>query len=71
MTDQPPKLGDAVTIVMRESGVESLVQHVARLRGKPCGCKKRQEALNEFQDRITERIDRIYRRKPKKHEQVP
>lgn len=39
-------LGDAVAKVTRATGIQAAAKVVAKLRGKPCGCGKRQDALN-------------------------
>lgn len=41
-------LGDAVAKVTRATGIQAAANVVAKLRGKPCGCPKRQDALNEM-----------------------
>ena len=41
-------IGDVVASVLRVTGVKAVVEGIARRRGKPCGCKKRQEKLNEL-----------------------
>lgn len=41
-------LGDVVEAVTEATGIKSAVERRARRTGKPCGCKKRKEALNRM-----------------------
>lgn len=41
-------LGDVVEAVAEVTGIKSAVERRARRTGKPCGCKKRKEALNRM-----------------------
>ena len=40
-------LGDVVAHVARVSGIQAAAKMVERITGKPCGCGKRQDKLNE------------------------
>jgi hypothetical protein len=41
-------LGDTLARLFERTGVGALAKRYERLRGKPCGCKKRQAALNRL-----------------------
>ncbi len=40
-------LGDTVEKITKATGIKKVVEHVAKKTGKPCGCKKRKDALNK------------------------
>ena len=40
-------LGDSVANFTKKTGINAAVQAVSRAIGKPCGCGKRQQVLNE------------------------
>ena len=44
---KPRGLGDTVRLVTEVTGGAKLVDKVSKVTGKPCGCKNRQEKLNE------------------------
>lgn len=45
----PKGLGDTIATVTRVTGIKKVVHAVTRTVGiKDCGCKKRQEKLNEL-----------------------
>jgi len=46
-----PGLGDLVEKMLTAVGITK--QRVAKITGKPCGCQKRQEALNRLGRKIT------------------
>ena len=50
-------LGDVVAKVTRATGVQRVAKAVAKVRGKPCGCGKRQDALNEMLPFRTVEVD--------------
>lgn len=39
-------LGDTIAKVTKATGVKKVVERVSKATGKDCGCKKRQENLN-------------------------
>lgn len=41
-------LGDAIEAVTEATGVKAVVEKVAKVTGKDCGCKKRRDKLNEM-----------------------
>ena len=41
-------LGDVVEVLTEATGVKGVAEAVAKKTGKPCGCKKRKEALNKM-----------------------
>ena len=45
---QPLGLGDLVASALQSLGITKLVEARAERTGKPCGCKKRKEALNKI-----------------------
>jgi len=40
-------LGDSIANFTKKTGINSAVQAVSKAMGKPCGCAKRQQILNE------------------------
>ena len=44
---KPRGLGDTIERVAKATGVSKVADTVAKVTGKPCGCKKRKEALNK------------------------
>jgi len=46
-----PGLGDLVEKMLTAVGITK--QRVAKITGKPCGCQKRQEALNQLGRKLT------------------
>lgn len=40
-------LGDSIANFTKKTGINSAVQAVSKVFNKPCGCAKRQEALNK------------------------
>lgn len=40
-------LGDVIEIATKAIGIKSVVDRVAKVTGKDCGCKKRKELLNK------------------------
>ena len=43
----PPRgAGDVIHAIARSTGAASIVKAVERVTGKPCGCQKRREQLN-------------------------
>lgn len=40
-------LGDSIANFTKKTGINSAVQAVSKVLGKPCGCAQRQEALNK------------------------
>lgn len=46
----PRGLGDMVAAGLSAAGITK--ERVSRLLGKPCGCKKRQDALNKLGKRL-------------------
>jgi len=49
-------LGDKVHKVMRVSGVHQITEAIMNKAGKDCGCKKRQEDLNRFSNKIVDKL---------------
>ena len=49
-------LGDKVHHVMRVSGVHQMTEAIMKKTGKDCGCKKRQEQLNKFSNRVVDNL---------------
>jgi len=50
-------LGDAIANVMDKTGVTKVVETAANAVGvKDCGCKKRQQQLNDLQTRVTNKF---------------
>ncbi len=49
-------LGDKVHKVMRVSGVHQITEAIMNKAGKDCGCKKRQENLNRFSNKIVDKL---------------
>jgi hypothetical protein len=47
-TRNPRYLGDVLTALLEKTGVAPVVRAVEKVTGKDCGCKKRQQALNEW-----------------------
>ena len=41
-------LGDVVEKVTRATGIQRVAKAVAKATGRPCGCAKRQDALNDL-----------------------
>jgi hypothetical protein len=40
-------LGDTIEKITKATGVKMVVDKIASVTGKDCGCKKRQDALNK------------------------
>jgi hypothetical protein len=40
-------LGDTIEKITTATGIKKVVEAVAKVTGKPCGCSKRKEKLNE------------------------
>jgi|TARA_B100000780_G_scaffold274408_1_gene239392 hypothetical protein len=40
-------LGDTIEKITTATGIKRVVEAVASVTGKPCGCSKRKEKLNE------------------------
>ena len=40
-------LGDSIANFTKKTGIKAAVQRIASGLNKPCGCRKRQEALNK------------------------
>ena len=40
-------LGDTIEKFTKATGIKKVVEEVSKKTGKPCGCKKRKEALNK------------------------
>tara|TARA_R110000803_G_scaffold46013_4_gene96643 strand:+ start:455 stop:610 length:156 start_codon:yes stop_codon:yes gene_type:complete len=40
-------LGDTIEKITTATGIKKVVEAVAKVTGKPCGCSKRKENLNE------------------------
>jgi hypothetical protein len=49
-------LGDKVHHVMKASGIHQMTEAMMRKTGKDCGCKKRQEQLNKFSNRVVDNL---------------
>lgn len=48
-TTQPSKgLGDTIAKITDVTGIKAIVEKVSETLGKDCGCKGRQEKLNEL-----------------------
>jgi hypothetical protein len=41
-------LGDTIAKFTHATGIDVIADKIAQVRGKPCGCRKRQEVLNKF-----------------------
>ena len=41
-------LGDTVAKITKATGIKKVVDTVAKVTGKDCGCNKRQETLNRL-----------------------
>lgn len=54
------QLGDAIEKVTKATGIKAIVKHLV---GEDCGCEERKEALNEWGEKITNRITNLLRRK--------
>ena len=48
-------IGDLVEYVARRTGIKSIVNRRAAKTGKPCGCQKRKDQLNNFTDKYLRR----------------
>lgn len=44
---KPRGLGDTIERVAQVTGVSKVVDKISKVTRKPCGCKKRKEALNK------------------------
>jgi hypothetical protein len=47
-------LGDTIEKITTATGIKKVVETVAKVTGKPCGCKERKDALNRafpYQDK--------------------
>ena len=40
-------LGDTIEKITKATGIKKVVDTVAKVTGKPCGCNKRKSALNK------------------------
>jgi len=40
-------LGDTIAKITKATGVKKVVEKISEVTGKDCGCKGRQDALNE------------------------
>jgi len=40
-------LGDTIEKITTVTGIKAVVEKVAEVTGKPCGCQKRKDALNK------------------------
>lgn len=52
-------LGDAVEAVTTATGIKAIVKHMV---GEDCGCDERKEKLNEWGNKIQEKIATFFRR---------
>ena len=41
-------LGDTIAKITKTTGIKKVVDTVAKVTGKDCGCEKRQEGLNRL-----------------------
>ncbi len=48
-------LGDVVEMVARRTGIKRIVDWRSRKTGKPCGCQKRKQQLNNLTDKVLRR----------------
>jgi hypothetical protein len=48
LTSKSKGLGDTVAKITRVTGVKKVVDTVAKVAGKDCGCGKRQDTLNRM-----------------------
>lgn len=53
------QLGDAVEAVTTATGIKAIVKHMV---GEDCGCDERKEKLNEWGNKIQEKISTFFRR---------
>jgi len=53
------QLGDAVEAVTTATGIKAIVKHMV---GEDCGCDERKEKLNEWGNKIQEKIATFFRR---------
>jgi len=53
------KLGDAVEAVTTATGIKAIVKHMV---GEDCGCDERKEKLNEWGNKIQDKISTFFRR---------
>jgi len=49
-------LGDQVAAAIHASGLDKLAHAYTSLTGRDCGCGKRQEALNQFGEKVKENL---------------
>lgn len=47
-TEKSRGLGDSIEKFTRATGIKRIVNKISEVAGIPCGCSKRQEALNEL-----------------------
>jgi len=47
-SNKPKGLGDTIAEITEITGIKKMVDTVTKKTGKPCGCKKRQDKLNEY-----------------------
>ena len=43
------KLGDLIELITTYTGIKWVVKKISKLTGKPCGCDKRKEQLNDIE----------------------
>jgi len=53
------QLGDAVEAVTTATGIKAIVKHMI---GEDCGCDERKEKLNEWGNKIQDKISTFFRR---------
>jgi hypothetical protein len=53
------QLGDAVEAVTQATGIKAIVKHMV---GEDCGCDERKEKLNEWGNKIQDKIATFFRR---------
>ena len=53
------QLGDAVEAVTTATGIKAIVKHMV---GEDCGCNERKEKLNEWGNKIQDKIATFFRR---------
>jgi len=53
------QLGDAVEAVTTATGIKAIVKHMV---GEDCGCDERKEKLNEWGNKIQDKISTFFRR---------
>ena len=43
------KLGNLIELITTYTGIKWVVKKISKLTGKPCGCDKRKEQLNDIE----------------------